>query len=122
MNTFMGGVLYWLLPGMIASVYLLWFFNFKVGEKVKKITLNDLLAGIGISAVGIVGGWVTVLMAIGMTWDDYDIGDIIVWKETKKKKKPEKLTDEELIATAESMGFQLKKKPLKPIKLKSKTA
>ena len=75
--------IFWLLPGMLATVALFWLFN---EDGIKQLTVGDVLIGIGGAVMGTMLGWLTVFMAASFSYDEFDLGDIVVWK--KKKKKP----------------------------------
>jgi len=91
----MDAFLYWLLPGMIGTVYLFWFFN--LTDPIKQISISDVFAGIFVAAIGTVLSWLTIVMAIGMTYEELNVGDIVLWKKTKKKKKTKKVSDADIL-------------------------
>ena len=91
----MNAFLYWLLPGMIGTVYLFWFFS--LTDPIKQITISDVFAGIFIMVIGIVASWVSVIMCIGMTWEKFDVGDIVLWKKMKKEPRIDKVSDADIL-------------------------
>ncbi|KKM24503.1 hypothetical protein LCGC14_1604390 [marine sediment metagenome] len=102
--------LYWILPGMIGVAYLGWFWFFSVAKTpVKKITVSDMFDGLALTIFGIAMGWVTIVIAIFITYDEFDVGDIVVWKKKKKKKKePYKVSDADIL---EDLFIRVKNKP-----------
>jgi len=122
----MNAFLYWLLPGMIATTYLFWFFAATETEPAKQITVSDTLDGVFLAILGTAFGWLTIIMAIGMTYDEFDVGDIVVWK--KKKPHIDKVSDADMLEDlfkraidkpslkqqlAEKFKFEFKEKPIK---------
>ena len=88
--------LYWLLPGMVGITYIFWFLNV-TGDPIKQVTVSDVFEGIGITLLGTLLGWVSVIMCIGMTWEKFDVGDIVLWKKMKKEPRIDKVSDADIL-------------------------
>lgn len=87
--------LFWFLPGIIGTLLLNWLFNHIDDEQIKKITISDAISMIGFTILGICAGWLTVVVFVAMSYDELNLGKIVLWKKKKKKKK--KVSDAEIL-------------------------
>jgi len=123
----MDAFLFWILPGMIGTALLFWLFHHIDGKSVKQVTLSQVLAVIFLVVLGTLLGWLTLIIFIGMAYDELDLGDIVVWKKAKKTKK-KKASDAEILndlleltkdkpslkqQLAEKLNFEFKETPIK---------
>ena len=81
----------YLTVGIIVALYMCWLvFWLDVLETVKskrkpmsdleEVTLGGLAAAIGSFLVGIMFWPLLLLMSIGMTWEHFELGKIVIWK------------------------------------------
>jgi len=81
----------YLTVGVIVALYMCWLvFWLDALETVKskrkpmsdldEITLGGLTAAVGSFAVGVVLWPLVAIIAVGMTWEYYDMGKIVIWK------------------------------------------
>lgn len=88
-------LLFWILPGIIGTILLNWLLYCVDNITVKQVTISDVLIMIGTSILGMVFGWLTILVFVMMAYDELRLGDIVLWK--KKKTKQPKASDADIL-------------------------
>lgn len=77
------GLYIWLIIGCLSGAYLVFFLGMLFQSTVKpiqEITLGDVLGVFGGIAAGTVFGPITLLIAVGITFDELQLGKLVLWE------------------------------------------